>query len=255
MKLSTAISASAFLLVASSADADNNNVRNLKKRVLEDTMSMPATEEASDPDKQHWWPYKPDPPSPAPGCNGIPTTTCEGFEYLKLVTGASLGDSRSRIPWHFFYENAPDGCVLAPINTAEDLLKAQAAVAPVEAQAWVGLFKEAVDVCGGALLGDCTTSSSSAVNENNWKNLDGTYSVVANSPYTGAGNSRSNVWTGNEPNNSPPVQQYAHIRGDSTGKYLLRDLNDQNNSGPAVDAAVYKCCGSTPVLTFPDCEA
>ena len=249
MKLSTAISASAFLIVASSANADNNNVRNLKKRVLADTMSMPATEEASDPDKQNWWPFK-------PGCKGIPTTTCEGFEYLKLVTGESLGDKSSRIPWHFFYENAPDGCVLAPINTAEDLLKAQAAVAPAVTNAWVGLFKEAVDVCGGALFGNCPTSSSYAVNEGNWKNLDGTYSVVANPPYTGAGGyPRSNVWTGNEPNNSPPVQQYAHIRGDSTGNYKLRDLNDQNNSGPEVAAAVYKCCGSTPVLTFPSCPA
>lgn len=64
MKLST-IATSTFLLVASAA-ADNNSktAGNLKKRLLEDPMSMPSTEEASDPDKQHWW-YKPD-PGPTP---------------------------------------------------------------------------------------------------------------------------------------------------------------------------------------------
>lgn len=260
MKLST-IATSTFLLVASAA-ADNNSktAGNLKKRLLEDPMSMPATEEASDPDKQHWW-HNPD---PTPGCNGTPTTTCEGFEYLKLVTGAELGltpfpdasgdpgDLEIHIAWTKFFEATPAGCVLAPIDTEEDLLKAQAAVAPRQINAWVGLFKEAADVCGGALLGACPFGDEA--NANDWKNLDGTPSSVANLAVP------NDIWRDGEPNNKAGdgkvgVQQYVHLFYNE--HYRLRDENDQGSAvlraDAAVPAAVYKCCSSAPVLTFPDC--
>ena len=205
--------------------------------------------------------------SPTPGCNGIPTTTCGGFEYLKLVTGAELGlELRNPMPpgqtdfffpeephiaWTKFFEATPAGCVLAPVNTEEDLLKAQAAVAPRRINAWVGLFKEAADICGGsaALLGDCPSGSNA--NAGYWKNLDGTLSTVANGAV-------SNIWRNNEPNNSQGVQQYVHLLY-SDDQFRLRDENDQGGVPTSVEfsvtAAVYKCCNSAPLLTFPDCSA
>lgn len=248
----------ATLLIAPSSAADRTTPK-LKKRVLqEDAMSIPLGGAAPGEDKV-WWP-SPETPGPAPGCGDIQETACNGRSYLKLVTGDELDlvsrGSANHVPWTSFYEATPDGCVLAPMDTPADLLNAQAAVAPREINAWVGLYKDAADICPAGLLSTCPSDSGNPVNENNWRNLDGTLSGVANAPYFGS--NRNNVWRLNEPNNSPAVQQYAHLFYTAQPTpYLLRDDNDQGSAtdrdDAAIAAAVYKCCDKKPLVTFPTC--
>jgi len=257
MKLSTASAVVAYILASSASAAD---VRKTSKLRADDAASVNRRVE----EEPNWWPKPPEPPSPCDvreQCNG-------GFTYYTVFTGEELNiapvesglttiteqgfaEPNKHYQWTKFYAATPDNCVLAPIDTENDLIRAIAAVkadTDVKQNAWVGLWKDAVDVCPNYLTTGCSEANTD--NQGGWRNLDGSFSSIANDANI------AKYWRDGEPNNRPKIQTYVHLWAQDD-EFLLRDDNDRgafhNEERGLISAAVYKCCGPAG-LDFLSCD-
>ena len=264
MKLSTASAIVAYILASSASAADIRKTSKLRADDAAAVNRRVEEEDAStDSSEPNWWPKPPEPPSPCDvreQCNG-------GFTYYTVFTGEELNiapvesgftatpqgfaEPNKHYQWTKFYAATPDNCVLAPIDTENDLIRAIAAVkadTDVKQNAWVGLWKDAVDVCPDLLDTGC--SEVNFQNQGGWKNLDGSLSSIANDIDV------TKYWRSGEPNNRPKIQTYVHLWAQDD-KFLLRDDNDRggfhDEERGLVSAAVYKCCGPAG-LDFLSCD-
>ena len=130
--------------------------------------------------------------------------------------------SNTAVTWDDAYNNAPAGCVLAPMNTAADVAAGIAQItsscsgsANQDVQAWTALTYDSPPVGG---------STSGWVNEHD------------NSPLINS----TSCWAPSEPNNSPSPQTRATL-WKTCSNPGLRDVNP-NLSGTDLFQALYLCC-------------
>ena len=120
--------------------------------------------------------------------------------------------------WTTAYAATPDGCVLAPVGSWDELQEIAAVVPPEWAWPWIGIVKNA-----GQAKRDNAPDADEDAPITGWKNLDGSLVPVDRE-----------LWAENEPGNAYLPENRAFFSG--------KGLSDMMAAGKST-SAVYKCCG------------